>query len=89
RGGLIARTFELGEGKSSTVILRRTPGASLFQSPIAALPVSSVSLSAAASNWTEMLKAAAMKIAQEEKRTAERCIIIFVIALRSEIAWIG
>src|SRR6266478_3797611 len=40
RGRLIARTFELGGGKSATVILRRTPGASLVQSPIAVLPVS-------------------------------------------------
>jgi hypothetical protein len=38
RGGLTAKIFELGGGKSSTVILRRTPGASLAQSPIAALP---------------------------------------------------
>jgi hypothetical protein len=40
RGGLIARTFELGGGKSATVILRHTPGASLVQSPMAVLPVS-------------------------------------------------
>ena len=40
RGGLIASTDERGAGKSSTIIFRRTPGASVVQSPIAALPVS-------------------------------------------------
>jgi hypothetical protein len=39
---LIARTFELGAGKSCIVILRGTPGASLIQSSIAALPVISL-----------------------------------------------
>jgi hypothetical protein len=86
---LIAKTFELGEGKSPTVILRRTPGASLLQSPIAALPVSKVPISAALPFGIAMLKMAARKSAQKARRTAERFIIIFVIALRSEIAWIG
>jgi len=45
--------------------LRRTPGASLVQSPIAAFPVSKVPLSAAAPIETPRLKVAAMKIAQE------------------------
>jgi len=44
------------------VILRGTPGASLFQLPIAALPVSNELLSAAAVEMA-MLKLAAMKIA--------------------------
>src|SRR5436309_9639439 len=61
---LIARIFELGGGKSATVILRRTPGASLLQSPIAALPVSSV-FSAATPTGTAKLKLIAMKTAQE------------------------
>jgi hypothetical protein len=42
RGKLSARKLELGTGKSSIVILRRTPGASVVQSPIAALPLSSL-----------------------------------------------
>src|SRR6266480_1300212 len=57
---LIARTFELGGGKSATVILRRTPGESLSQSPIAPLPVSRVPLTAPPSNRTAMLKTAAI-----------------------------
>src|SRR5207253_9635421 len=64
--------FEVGGGKSATVILRCTPGASLFQSPIAALPVRSVPLPAAASDWTAMLKAAAMKSAEDKTQTAQR-----------------
>jgi hypothetical protein len=64
---LIAKTFELGAGKSATVILRRTPGASLFQSPIAALPVRSLPLSAAAAICVATLKLAAMKIANEKE----------------------
>src|SRR5437868_15432047 len=38
RGGLIARTFEPGDGKSLTAILRRALGASPVQSSIAAFP---------------------------------------------------
>src|SRR5438132_11842898 len=62
---LIAKIFELGAGKSVTVILRRTPGASLVQSPIAACQVTQVTLSAAPPIETARLKVAAMKIAQE------------------------
>jgi hypothetical protein len=64
--------FELGGGKSATVIFRRTPGASFVQSPIAALRVSSVPLSAAASNRTAMLKATAMTSTEEKTQTAHR-----------------
>ncbi len=56
RGRLIAKAFELGAGKSWTMILRRTPAASLVQSPMAALPVSSVPLSVAAENGTAKLE---------------------------------
>src|SRR5437762_5664085 len=70
RGRLIARTFELGAGKSWTVILRRTPGPSLVQSPMAALPVSSVPLSMAAATGAAKLELNAMQIAQKIKRTA-------------------
>ncbi len=41
-GPLLAERVSLGGGRSATVILRRTPGASLVQSPIAALPVRSL-----------------------------------------------
>ena len=50
---LIARTFEPGGGKSCTVILRLTPGASLVQSPIAALPVRTAPFSAAAASYND------------------------------------
>jgi hypothetical protein len=54
------------------VILRRTPGASLFQSRIAALPVRSVSVRSAAPTGAAMLKAAAMKSAGEKAQTVQR-----------------
>lgn len=38
----MASRLQPGGGKSETVIFRRTPGASVVQSPIAALPVSSL-----------------------------------------------
>src|SRR5438876_6983862 len=60
---LIAKIFELGAGKSLTVILRRTPGASLFQSPFAALPVSRVLSAPLVGAAT--LKPDAIRIAQE------------------------
>jgi hypothetical protein len=47
------------------VILRVTPGASLVQSPIAALPVRTAPFSAAAPVITAMTKTAAKKIARK------------------------
>src|SRR6476469_4094120 len=72
---LIAKAFELGGGKSWTVILRVTPGASLVQSPIAALPVSSLPLSAALPIGTITPKLAAIKIAQKNKSPWRRFCI--------------
>src|SRR6478752_939451 len=65
RARLIARAFEPGGGKSCTVILRMTPGASLVQSPIAALPVRTASFSAAAAIMLAITKTAAKKIARK------------------------
>src|SRR5204863_5465851 len=62
---LIAKTFELGGGRSCTVILRMTPGASLVQSLIAALPVRTAPFSAAAPVTTTRQKTAAKKIARK------------------------
>src|SRR4029453_16487237 len=62
---LMARAFELGGGKSWTVILRGTPGASLVQSPIAALPVRIAPFSAAAPIMTLRKKTVAQKIARK------------------------
>src|SRR5215472_701627 len=59
---LIVKAFEPGGGKSWTVILRVTLGASLVQSPIAALPVRTAPFSTAASVTTAMTKMAAKKI---------------------------
>jgi len=73
--------FGLGAGKSSTVILRRTPGASVFQSPIAALLVSGVPLCADVPTGTA--RTLANRIVQQEKRTNLQFAIILVIALRS------
>jgi len=69
---LIARAFELGGGKSCTVILRMMPGASLVQSPIAALPVRMAPLSAAAQIITTMTKTAAKKIARKFDRSLDK-----------------
>jgi hypothetical protein len=54
--------------------LRRTPGASLFQSPSAALPVSKVPLSAALPFGIALLKIAAIKIV-DETQTRQRFLI--------------
>src|SRR6266511_3040417 len=62
---LIARAFEPGGGKFWTVILRVTPGASLVQSPIAALPVRTAPSSAAALVITSVTKTVAKKIARD------------------------
>src|SRR5215469_12086084 len=62
RARLIARAFELGGGKSLTVILRMTPGASLVQSPIASLPVRTAPFSAAVAIVSAMTKTPAKKI---------------------------
>src|ERR1700750_3203130 len=62
---LIARTFEPGGGRSCTVILRMTPGASLVQSPIAALPVRTVPFSPAAPITTTRKKTAAKEIVRK------------------------
>src|SRR5207248_6709924 len=64
-GRLIARAFEPGGGKSWTVILRITPGASLVQSPIAALPVRTVPFSPTAPVITAAMKIATKKIARK------------------------
>jgi hypothetical protein len=61
----MARTFERGGGKSCTVILRVTPGASLVQSLIAALPVTTAPFSAAAPVMTAMTKTPAKKIVRK------------------------
>src|SRR5207248_9961270 len=61
-GKLIARGFEPGGGKSWTVILRITPGASLVQSPIAALPVRTVPFSPTAPVITAAMETATKKI---------------------------
>src|SRR5436190_21798831 len=89
RARLIARAFEPGGGKSRTVILRVTPGASLVQSSIAALPVRIEAFSAAAAVGVETPKLATSKSAQKGRRTAERFIIISVIALERDIARMG
>src|SRR6266540_4756151 len=75
RARLIARTFELGGGKSWTVILRRTPGASFVQSPMAALSARSVPVSAAASVDAAPPRASAMQ-AEEERRANRRFRIL-------------
>src|SRR5262245_5066529 len=62
---LIARAFELGGGKSCTVILRMTPGASLVQSPIAALPVRTAPFSPAAPIMIPKKKRAANQTARK------------------------
>jgi hypothetical protein len=81
--------FELGGGKSSTVILRRTPGASLFQSPIAALPMKSPPLSAAAPAGAATLKVIAIKTAEKRMQAPERSTIIFYnrVAFRNRVDW--
>src|SRR4029077_3445827 len=71
----IAKTFELGGGNSPRVILRRTPGASLFQSPSAALPLRNMPLSAAIAVGTAISKPAAMNIAKEKNQTVVRFLI--------------
>src|SRR5262249_52510413 len=83
---LIARTFELGRGKSCTVILRLTLGASLVQSAIAALPVRRAPPSVAGSAGAATPKLAAMKIAQEKTPLAFGFLIIVFIARRQRIA---
>src|SRR5262249_51702876 len=65
RGPLTARAFELGGGKSWTVILRVTPGTSLVQSPIASLPVSTGPLSAAVAIVLAMTNTPAKKMMQK------------------------
>src|SRR5262249_22517333 len=62
-GRLMAKAFEVGEGKSWTMILRLTPGASPVQSLIAALPVRSAPFSAAAAFTKTITETAAKKIA--------------------------
>src|SRR5215471_13163037 len=62
---LIVKAFELGGGKSCTVILRVTLGASLVQSPIAVLPVRTGPFSAAAAIMTPLTKTVAKKIARK------------------------
>src|SRR4029450_7604305 len=76
RERLIARAFELGGGKSWTVILRVTPGASLVQSPIAALPVRTAPVSAEVPSGTMKLEVIPTTVAQRERRTAEPFVII-------------
>src|SRR6266496_5554553 len=85
----IASTFELGAGRSVTVILRRTPGASLVQSPIAALPIRSLASSVAASMGAMKRNASKRKIAQQRRRTARRTSILFPIVSPAVIAWVG
>src|SRR5437867_7483817 len=72
---LIAKTFELGGGRSCTVILRMTPGASLVQSLIAALPVRTAPFSAAAPVTTTRQKTAAKKIARKIASLDRRAFI--------------
>src|SRR6478735_9304255 len=74
RARLIASAFEPGGGKSCTVILRVTPGASLVQSPIAALPVRTAPFSAAAMT-TLMMKTAAKKIVRKIAQLERRVFI--------------
>src|SRR6266513_4491481 len=89
RGRLIAKAFALGACKSWTVILRRPPAASLVQSPMAALPVSSVPLSVAAATGAAKLELIAMQIAQKTECTPQRFPIHVAIASDRKIAWIG
>src|SRR5262249_55318398 len=73
---LIARAFELGGGKSWTVILRVMPGASLVQSPIASLPVRTAPFSAAAVR----LGSATLKpiaTTPRQNQMVSRCAIVF------------
>src|SRR6478736_3167293 len=74
RARLIARAFEPGGGKSCTVILRMTPGASLVQSPIAALPVRTAPFLAVAMT-TLMMKTAAKKIVRKIAPLERRAFI--------------
>ena len=76
RARLIARAFDPGGGKSWTVILRMTPGASLVQSPIAALPVRTASFSAAEATTAAKLKLTATTVTWKQTRTSLRYAII-------------
>ena len=75
-GRLIASAFEAGGGKSCIVILRVTPGASLVQSPIAALPVSTLPFSPAAPAMTAMTKTLAKKIVRKIPSLDRRAFIV-------------